>query len=77
MIRLTAGRAWNGPAGGAFEVPERQVMHDFDDDEGDGLGHMVGEAQPLPMSQKAKGDAARRRARLDELGGFGFGSRST
>lgn len=54
------------------EVPERVVLHDFDDDAYIDLGQ-VGQAQSLPMSSQQKAAARRRRQRLDEqLGGFGF-----
>jgi hypothetical protein len=51
------------------------VLHDFDGEEF-ASGELVGEAQTLPMDAVARAQARKRRARLDELGGFGFGRAS-
>jgi hypothetical protein len=58
-----------------LEIPERTVLHDFDGEEF-ASGELVGEAQTLPMDAVARAQARKRRARLDELGGFGFGRAS-
>ena len=57
-----------------FEVPERTVVHDLDDDADGGWELGNGDATLLPMSVPAKAAARRRRERLDAMGGFGFGA---
>jgi hypothetical protein len=54
------------------EVPDREVLHDVDDDNDADYGSLVGDARTLTMTQKEKDAARRRRKRLDEMGGFGF-----